>query len=87
MILLPGFIKQAKEFNAVVFPAAVPPKTIIDALFISGSPDPIPCLAEADVNQSGGAEPGFGDVTIGDISELIDYLFITGPSLGLPDCL
>ena len=28
-----------------------------------------------------------GDITIGDISTLIDYLFITGPSLGLPDCL
>ena len=60
---------------------------IIDALFISASPDPIACLAEADVNQSGGLPPGLGDVTIGDVSILIDYLFITGSSLGLPDCL
>ena len=61
--------------------------TIIDALFISGNPDPIDCLAEADVNQSGGANPPFVEVTIGDVSTLIDYLFITGSSLGLPDCL
>ena len=60
---------------------------IIDALFISASPDPIACMTEADVNQSGGATPGLGDVTIGDVSILIDYLFITGSSLGLPDCL
>ena len=26
-------------------------------------------------------------ITIGDISTLIDYLFITGPSLGLAECL
>jgi hypothetical protein len=60
---------------------------IIDALFISGSPDPISCLAEADINQSGGPDPVYDDITIGDISILIDYLFITGESLGLNDCL
>ena len=62
-------------------------ETMIDALYTSGSPDPIACLDEADVNQSGGTAPTFEDITISDISILIDYLFITGPSLGLPDCL
>jgi hypothetical protein len=37
--------------------------------------------------QSGGLDPTEADITIGDISTLIDYLFITGPMLGLPDCL
>ena len=61
--------------------------TMIDALFIGGDPVVIACLAEADVNQSGGLYPTPNDITIGDISTLIDYLFITGPSLGLPECL
>jgi hypothetical protein len=61
--------------------------TMIDALFISGNATPIACLAEADINQSGGGDPPYADITIGDISILIDYLFITGPTLGLPDCL
>jgi len=60
---------------------------MIDSKFISGSPDPIACMAEADANLSGGADPQFSDVTIGDISILIDYLFITGPSLGLAACV
>jgi hypothetical protein len=61
---------------------------LIDALFITGTCDGvIPCVAEADINQSGGPEPTCDDITIGDISILIDYLFITGSSLGLPDCL
>jgi hypothetical protein len=60
---------------------------MIDALFISGKFDAIACLAEADVNQSGGPNPGTADITISDISYLIDYLFITGSVLGLPDCL
>ena len=33
MILLPGLIKHARAFSAVVLPAAVPPRTIIEALF------------------------------------------------------
>jgi hypothetical protein len=61
--------------------------TMIDALFISGDPEVIPCLAAADINQSGGVDPQPSDITIGDISVLIDYLFITGPTLGLPNCL
>lgn len=61
---------------------------MIDAKFISGTCDGIlACLAEADINQSGGAAPSCDDIAIGDISVLIDYLFITGTPLGLPDCL
>jgi hypothetical protein len=56
----------------------------------------IKCLAEADINQSGHGvtpespdpNPVCGDITIGDISILIDYLFIRGPSvMVLPNCL
>lgn len=59
---------------------------MIDALFVSENPNLIGCLAEADVNQSGPAEPTFADISIGDVSYLIDYLFITGETLGLFDC-
>lgn len=58
---------------------------LIDMLYISTTP--VPCLAEADINQSGGPDPTANDITIGDISALIDYLFITGPSVGLRACL
>ncbi len=60
---------------------------LIDALFVSSDMGLIHCPAEADLNQSGGVEPEESDITIADISYLIDYLFIGGPSLGLPDCL
>jgi len=61
---------------------------LIDAKFIATTCDGmIACLAEADVNQSGGAVPSCDDITISDIAILIDYLFITGPTLGLPGCL
>ena len=53
--------------------------TIIDFLFITGTP--VPCLAEADANTSGGTEPTPGDITVSDISVIIDYLFITGTPL------
>jgi hypothetical protein len=56
-------------------------------LFIGGDFSTIPCPAEADINQSGGAYPAASDLTVGDITFLIDYLYITGPSLGLPACL
>jgi len=59
---------------------------LITRLFIDGT-TPLPCLAEADANQSGGTVPDYDDITISDISLLIDYLFITGPSLGLAECL
>ncbi|MEW5796983.1 MAG: hypothetical protein AB1772_11565 [Candidatus Zixiibacteriota bacterium] len=58
---------------------------LVDFLFISQQP--LCCLAEADVNQSGGVDPTELDISIVDITILIDYLFITGPSLGLPECL
>ena len=64
--------------------------TMIDAKFISSScAGKIPCLAKADVNQSGGVDPTCDDITIGDISLLIDYLFIAGPQTygPLADCL
>ncbi len=60
---------------------------MIDALFVSSDMSLIHCLAEADINQSGGLDPQEGDITIGDVSYLIDYLFISGHGLGLPDCL
>lgn len=48
---------------------------LIDAKFITGTCDGIlGCLAEADVNQSGGCLPTCSDITIGDISLLIHYL-------------
>ncbi len=60
---------------------------MIDAKFITGTCLGIlDCLAEADINLSGGSDPICDDITIGDISTLIDYLFITGQSLGLPYC-
>jgi len=52
---------------------------LIDALFISGRCDLLPCLEEADVNQSATELTGCPDITISDVSILIDYLFITGP--------
>jgi hypothetical protein len=55
---------------------------LIDHLFISGSP--LQCVAEADVNQSGGVNPVLTDITIGDVSMLIDNLFIGGTEL--PEC-
>jgi hypothetical protein len=62
---------------------------MIDAKFITGVCDgKIPCLEEADINQSADGDPTCDDITIGDISLLIDYLFITGPDAfgPLPDC-
>ena len=68
---------------------------MIDAKFITGEcglgQDPpiemIRCYDEADVNQSATGTPGCDDITIGDISLLIDYLFITGPdNMDLPYC-
>jgi PKD repeat protein len=59
---------------------------LIDALFITSDVEILGCLAEADINQSGGVIPEAADITIGDVSMLIDYLFITGESLGLPGC-
>ena len=59
--------------------------TTVDFLFISGNP--LGCVLEADIDQSGGASPATEDITMGDIMMLVDYLFLTGPEVGLPDCL
>lgn len=59
---------------------------IIDYLFITMDEGIVPCLAEADINLSGGDNPARQDITIGDISYLIDYMFIGGHDIGLPDC-
>ena len=60
---------------------------LIDAKFLTGTCDGVlPCLTEADINQTGGLNPACDDITISDISVLIDYLFLTGPSLGLAPC-
>jgi C1A family cysteine protease/PKD repeat protein len=56
---------------------------LIDHLFISGTP--LGCVAEADVNQSGGVAPTYDDLTISDVSMLIDHLFISGQPLA--ECL
>ena len=56
---------------------------LIDHLFISGVA--LCSLPEADVNQSGGVNPGYDDITISDVSALIDNLFISGTPL--PTCL
>ena len=56
---------------------------LIDHLFITGIA--IDCIAEADVNQSGGTFPTEEDLSIADVSVLIDALFISfGPT---NDCL
>ena len=59
--------------------------TLIDHLFITGGR--LFCVAEADINRSGGAEPKDGqggDISISDISMLIDHLFIS--RVPLPTC-
>ena len=61
---------------------------MIDAKFIAESCDgKIGCPAEADVNLSASGVAVCDDITIGDISMLVDYLFITGSeNMTLPDC-
>jgi hypothetical protein len=62
---------------------------MVDVKFISGDCSLLPCVAEADVNQDGGANPTCEDhVTLGDIMTLVDFLFITGPDVAvLKTCL
>jgi hypothetical protein len=62
---------------------------MVDVKFISGDCSKLPCIAEADVNQDGGASPTCEDhVTLGDIMTLVDFLFISGPeNATLPNCL
>ena len=59
---------------------------LVDVKFVSGDCSKLLCLAEADVNQDGGADPNCEDhVTLGDIMALVDFLFITGAAI--PPCL
>jgi hypothetical protein len=63
---------------------------LVMAKFVSSLPceQNLSCLAEADVNQSGGANPTCSDVTIADIQTLVYHLFIDGPANApLKDCL
>ncbi|MCX6835258.1 MAG: hypothetical protein NTW07_09040, partial [candidate division Zixibacteria bacterium] len=63
---------------------------LVTAKFISSLPceQNLHCLAEADVNQSGGANPACKDITISDIQTLVNHLFIAGPTNApLKDCL
>jgi photosystem II stability/assembly factor-like uncharacterized protein len=62
---------------------------LVDVKFVSGDCSKLPCLAEADANQDGGANPTCEDhITLGDIMTLVDFLFITGSeNATLPDCL
>ena len=62
---------------------------LVDVKFVSGDCSKLSCIAEADVNQDGGANPTCEDnVTLGDIMTLVDFLFITGPENStLPACL
>jgi hypothetical protein len=61
---------------------------MIDARFITARCEGIiPCLAEADINQSGGCNPTCDDITIGDIAILISSLFIGLDVPYLPECL
>ncbi|MCX6835293.1 MAG: hypothetical protein NTW07_09215 [candidate division Zixibacteria bacterium] len=55
---------------------------LVTAKFISSLPceQNLACLAEADVNQSGGAAPACKDITIADIQTLVNHLFIAGPA-------
>jgi hypothetical protein len=65
------------DVTLMIFPIFIAPWECSNALS---------CLHEADINQSGGMSPTCEDITIGDVTILIDYLFITGPELGLPNC-
>jgi hypothetical protein len=61
---------------------------LVTAKFIVGSCTALPCLAECDVNQSGGADPACKDITISDIQTLVNHLFIAGPANApLKECL
>ena len=64
-------------------------QTLITAKFIAGTcAGVVACLAEGDINQSGGANPTCNDITIGDVQALVNHLFIAGPiNAPLNSCL
>ncbi|MCX6836060.1 MAG: C10 family peptidase, partial [candidate division Zixibacteria bacterium] len=56
-------------------------QTLVTAKFIYGTcAGYVPCLAEGDVNQSGGTNPTCSSITISDIQALVNHLFIAGPA-------
>lgn len=60
---------------------------LIVAIYVNASCDGvIECLAEADVNQSGGPNPTCEDITIGDITYLVQYLYVKACSGGYFPC-
>lgn len=61
---------------------------MIDAMFISEDCSRLACVAEADLNQDGGANPTCrGNVTVGDIGLMIDFLFYNDQhTITLKDC-
>jgi hypothetical protein len=64
-------------------------QTLVTAKFIQVTCNGlVSCNAEADANQSGGANPTCSDITISDIQTLVNHLFIAGPANApLKDCL
>ena len=56
---------------------------LVEFLFINHQPPT--CMAEADVNQSGGGLPLSHDITLGDIMRLVDHLYVS--QTALPNCL
>ena len=59
---------------------------LVDHLFLTQGP--LWCVAEADVDQSGGTNPQQGsvsDITLGDVMILVDHIFLTG--VPLPNCI
>jgi hypothetical protein len=64
-------------------------QALVTAKFIVGTCEGlVSCIAEGDVNQSGGANPACKDITIADIQTLVNHLFIAGPvSAPLKSCL
>jgi len=60
---------------------------LIDAVLVKAKCDLLTCIPECDFNRSGGVNPDCRDLTIADLSSMIDYLFITGPTRAvLPEC-
>jgi serine protease AprX len=56
---------------------------LVEFLFVNHQPPT--CMAEADVNQSGGISPLSHDITLGDIMRLVDHLYIS--QAALPNCM
>jgi len=56
---------------------------LIDFMFVSQQP--LCCVAEADINLSGGAAPTTDDITLGDIGAMIWYMYLSPQ--GLPSCM